>query len=260
MSQSLAFVHPEARIAQNVIIEPYAVIYKDVEVGEGTWVGPNVTIMDGARIGKNCQVFPGAVISGVPQDLKYRGEQTYVEIGDNTVIREGVTVNKGTSAAGKTRIGSNCLLMNCAHVAHDSVVGDNCILGAYVGLAGEVMVDDWVIIAGTSAVHQFVKIGCHAMIAGGALVRKDVPPYIKAAREPVSYVGINSIGLRRRGFSSQRINEIQDVYRILFQRGYNNSNAVSCIENEIPASEEKDRILSFMADSKRGLIRGYDGS
>ena len=260
MNQSLAFIHPNAKIAPNVKIEPFAVIYEDVEVGEGSWIGPNVTIMDGARIGRNCQLFPGAVIAGVPQDLKYCGEQTYVEVGDNTLIREGVTINKGTSAAGKTVVGSNCLLMNCAHVAHDSVVGDNCILGAYVGLAGEVQVDDWAIIAGKAAVHQFVKIGCHAMIAGGTLVRKDVPPYIKVAREPVSYVGVNSIGLRRRGFSSKRISEIQDVYRILFQRGHNNSSAIACIKAELPASEEKDRILSFIADSKRGMIRGYNGS
>ena len=259
MNQPLTFVHREAKIAQNVIIEPFAVVYKDVYVGEGTWIGPNVTIMDGARIGKNCQLFPGAVISGPPQDLKYRGEQTYVEIGDNTVIREGVTVNKGTIAAGKTVVGSNCLLMNCAHVAHDSVVGNNCIIGAYVGLAGEVFVDDWAIVAGTAAVHQFVRIGCHAMIAGGALVRKDVPPYIKVAREPVSYVGVNAVGLRRRGFSSQQINDIQDIYRILFQQGNNNKNAISCIRGEIPASREKDRILSFLAGSKRGLVRGYDG-
>lgn len=259
MSQSLNFVHPEAKIAQNVVIEPFSVIYKDVEIGEGTRIGPNATIMDGARIGKNCQVFPGAVISGVPQDLKYEGEETFTEIGDNTVVREGVTINKGTNAAGKTIVGSNCLLMNCAHIAHDSVVGDHCIIGAYVGLAGEVVVDDWAIISGTSAVHQFVKIGCHAMIAGGALVRKDVPPYIKAAREPVSYFGVNAIGLRRRGFSSGKISEIQDVYRILFQRGYNNTNAINHIETEIPPSAEKDRILSFIAHSKRGLIRGYDG-
>ena len=259
MNQPLTFVHRKAKIAQNVIIEPFAVIYKDVHVGEGTWIGPNVTIMDGARIGKNCQLFPGAVISGPPQDLKYRGEQTYVEIGDNTVIREGVTVNKGTIAAGKTVVGSNCLLMNCAHVAHDSVVGNNCIIGAYVGLAGEVFVDDWAIVAGTAAVHQFVRIGCHAMIAGGALVRKDVPPYIKVAREPVSYVGVNAVGLRRRGFSSQQINDIQDIYRILFQQGNNNNNAISCIRREIPASKEKDRILSFLAGSKRGLVRGYEG-
>ena len=257
MNQSRNFVHPEAKIAQRVVIEPFAVIYKDVEIGEGTWVGPNATIMDGARIGKNCQIFPGAVISGVPQDLKYEGEVTFTEIGDNTIVREGVTINKGTKAAGKTIVGSNCLLMNCSHVAHDCAVGNNCIIGAYVGLAGEVVIDDWAIISGTAAVHQFVKIGCHAMIGGGALVRKDVPPYVKAAREPVSYVGVNTVGLRRRGFSSRIINHIQDVYRILFQRGYNNAKAVSHIEAEIPASAEKDSILSFINRSKRGLIRGY---
>ncbi|MDC0552620.1 acyl-ACP--UDP-N-acetylglucosamine O-acyltransferase, partial [Flavobacteriaceae bacterium] len=174
-------------------------------LGEGTWIGPNVTIMDGARIGKNCSVFPGSVISATPQDLKYNNEETTVEIGDNVTIRECVTINKGTSDRMKTVIGNNCLIMAYCHVAHDCIVGDNCIFSNNSTLAGHVTVGDYVIISGMAAVHQFCSIGDHAFVTGGSLVRKDVPPYVKAAREPLSYVGINSVGLRRRGFDSKKI-------------------------------------------------------
>ena len=257
MNQPLSYVHPEAQIADNVVIEPFVTIHKDVIIGEGTWIGPNVTIMDGARIGKNCKIFPGAVISAIPQDLKFKGEKTTAEIGDNTTIRECVTINRGTAAKGKTVVGNNCLLMCYVHIAHDCVVGDNCILSGFAGLAGEVVIDEWAIIAPYSAVHQFVHVGCHVMIAGGSLVRKDVPPYVKAAREPLSYVGINSIGLRRRNFSNEKINEIQEIYRIIYQRGYNNSDAIEYIEAEMPASDERDEIIMFVRNSKRGIMRGY---
>ena len=257
MNQPLSYVHPEAKIADNVVIEPFVTIHKDVVIGEGTWIGPNVTIMDGARIGKNCKIFPSAVISAIPQDLKFQGEKTTVEIGDNTTIRECVTINRGTAAKGKTIIGKNCLLMCYVHIAHDCIVGDNCILSGFAGLAGEVVVDDYAIIAPYTAVHQFVHIGCHVMIGGGSLVRKDIPPYVKAAREPVSYVGVNSIGLRRRNFSNEKINEIQEIYRILYQRGYNNSDAIDYIEAEMPASTERDEIILFVKNSKRGIMRGY---
>lgn len=257
MKQPLSYVHPEAKIADNAVIEPFVTIDKDVEIGEGTWIGPNVTIMDGARIGKNCKIFPGAVISAVPQDLKYEGEKTNVEIGNNTIIREGVTVNKGTKARGKTVIGDNCLIMCYTHIAHDCIVGDNVILVGFVGLAGEVIIDDWAIVSGKTAVHQFVHIGAHSMIGGGSLVRKDVPPFIKAAREPLSYVGVNSIGLRRRNYSNEKINEIQEIYRIIYQKGFNNSDAIDFVETNMTASTERDEIILFVKNSKRGIIRGY---
>ncbi|NLA24951.1 MAG: acyl-ACP--UDP-N-acetylglucosamine O-acyltransferase [Bacteroidales bacterium] len=257
MNQPLAYVNPEAKIAQNVVIEPFVTIAKNVEIGEGTWIGPNVTIMEGARIGKNCRIFPGAVISAIPQDLKFRGEETTVEIGDNTTIRECVTVNRGTVAKGKTVVGSGCLLMCYAHIAHDCVIKDNVILGAYTALAGEVVVDDWAIVSSGSLVHQFVHIGAHTMIQGASKVGKDVPPYIKAGRDPLSYEGINSIGLRRRSYENDKINEIQDIYRVIYSRGMNTSQAIEFVEAEMVASKERDEILLFIKNSKRGIIRGY---
>jgi len=257
MKQPLAYVHPEANIADNVVIEPFVSIDKDVIVGEGTRIGSSVTIMPGVRIGKNCRIFPGAVIGAVPQDLKFKGEYSTVEIGDNTTIREFVTINRGTSAKGKTVVGSNCLLMAYVHVAHDCIVGNNVILVNNTQLAGEVIVDDWAILGGMSAIHQFVHIGSHVMISGGSLVRKDVPPFIKAGREPLAYVGINSIGLRRRDFSNEKIREVQEIYRYIYQKGLNISQAVEIIEAEMPASTERDEVLLFIKDSKRGIIRGY---
>jgi len=213
--------------------------------------------MEGARIGKNCNIFPGAVISATPQDLKYKGEETTVEIGDNTTIRECATINKGTSDRMKTVIGSNCLIMAYCHVAHDCFIGDNCIFSNNSTLAGHVTIGDNVILAGLVAVHQFVSVGNHAFVTGGSLVRKDVPPYVKAAREPLSYVGINSVGLRRRGFDSEKIREIQNLYRILYQKNYNNTQAVQIIEAEMAATPERDKILQFIRDSQRGIMKGY---
>jgi len=257
MKQPLAYVHPEAKVADNVVIEPFVSIDKDVVIGEGTRIGSSVTIMPGVRIGKNCRIFPGAVIGGEPQDLKFRGEYSTVEIGDNTTIREYVTINRGTSAKGKTVVGSNCLLMAYVHVAHDCVVGNNVILVNSTQLAGEVVIDDFAILGGMSAVHQFVHVGSHVMISGGSLVRKDVPPFIKAGREPLAYVGINSIGLRRRNFTNEKIREVQEIYRYIYQKGLNISQAAEIIEAEMPASTERDEVLLFIKDSKRGIIRGY---
>ena len=257
MNQPLAYVHPQAKIAKNVVIEPFVNIEKNVIVGEGTWIGSNVTIMEGARIGKNCKIFPGAVISAIPQDLKYEGEDTTVKIGDNTTIREFVTINRGTKANMETIVGKNCLLMAYVHIAHDCIVGDNVILANGATLAGHIEIQDWAIIGGLSAVHQFVQVGQHAMISGGGMARKDVPPYTKAGREPLSYVGINSIGLRRRGFSSDQINQIQEIYRIIFLKNKNVSQAVNFIEANIPATPERDEILAFIARSTRGIMRGY---
>ena len=257
MNQPLAYVHPQAKIANNVVIEPFVTIHKNVEIGEGTWIGSNVTIMEGARIGKNCRIFPGAVISAIPQDLKFDGEETTAEIGDNTTIREFVTINRGTKANDKTVVGNNCLLMAYVHIAHDCVIGNNCILANAATLAGHINIHDYAIIGGLSAVHQFVNIGPHVMISGGSLVRKDVPPYTKAARDPLSFVGINSIGLRRRGFTSEKINEIQDIYRIIYLQKHNVSRAIAVIEAEMPATPERDEIISFINNSSRGIMKGY---
>ncbi len=255
MIQPLAYVHPDAKIAPNVVIDPFAVIHKNVEIGEGTYIGSNVTVFEGARIGKNCRIFPGAVVSAVPQDLKFRGEETLTVIGDNTTIREFVTVNKGTVAAGQTTIGSNCLVMAYVHIAHDCVIGDNVVLVNSVQLAGHIEIGDWAFVGGTTAVHQFSKIGAHAMIAGGSKVVKDVPPFTKAGREPLCYVGLNSIGLRRRGFSNEKIAEIQEIYRFVYLRGYNNAEAMNRIEIELPASAERDEIVNFIRASERGIMK-----
>ena len=254
--QSLAYIHPEAKIAKNVVIEPFATIYKNVEIGEGTWIGPNTTIMEGARIGKNCKIFPGAVVSAIPQDLKFSGEVTTAEIGDNTIIRECVTINRGTKDKYKTAIGSNCLVMAYVHIAHDCILGNNIIIANSVNLAGHVEIEDYVILEGLVAVQQFVKIGAHSFITGGSLVRKNVPPYVKAAREPLSYVGINSVGLRRRGFSNETILQIEDIYRTIYVKGYNVTNAVNIVEQEAPASKEKDQIIKFIRESTEGIMRG----
>jgi len=256
MNQPLAYVHPQAKVAKNVVIEPFVNIEKNVEIGEGTWIGSNVTIMEGARIGKNCKIFPGAVVSAIPQDLKFNGEETIVKIGDNTTIREFVTIHRGTKASYETIVGNNCLLMAYVHVAHDCVVGNNVILANAATLAGHITIDDWAIVGGLSAIHQFCKIGAHTMISGGSLVRKDVPPYTKAAREPLSFVGINSIGLRRRGFTNEQINLIQDVYRIIYLKGLNVSQAVTLIEANVPATPERDEILRFIDSSSRGIMKG----
>lgn len=258
MNQPLSYVHPQAKIADNVVIEPFVTISKNVEIGEGTWIGPNVTIMENARIGKNCKIFPGAVISAIPQDLKFEGEHTEVIIGDNTTIRECVTINRGTKYSDKTEVGNNCLLMAYVHIAHDCVVGDHCILANNVNLAGHIDIGEYAILGGMTAVHQFVKIGPHAFLAGGSLVGKDVPPFVKAARNPLAYVGVNSVGLRRRGYSSRKINHILDIYRILFVRGFNVSQALSIIEADIPSTPERDMIVSFIRDSVRGVMKGFN--
>jgi UDP-N-acetylglucosamine acyltransferase len=257
MNQPLAYIHPQAKIARNVVIEPFSTIHKNVEIDEGTWIGSNVTIMEGARIGKNVKIYPGAVVSSTPQDLKYNGEETTTVIGDNTVIREFVTISRGTIDKRQTIVGQNCLLMAYVHIAHDCLVGDNCIIANTSQLAGHVVVENWAIIGGSSAVHQFVKIGAHVMISGGSLVRKDVPPFTKAAREPLSYSGINSVGLRRRNFSNEKIQEIQEIYRNIYLRGLNNSKALDIIELEMKPSNERDEILNSIRNSDRGIMKGF---
>ncbi|TWP22936.1 acyl-ACP--UDP-N-acetylglucosamine O-acyltransferase [Apibacter muscae] len=259
MNQKLLIsLDPKAKIAENVTIEPFTTISGDVHIGEGTWIGSNVTIMDGARIGENCKIFPGTVISAPPQDLKYKGEQTITEIGNNTTIRECVTINRGTLDKMKTSIGSNCLVMAYSHIAHDCTVGDHCIFSNNTTLAGHITVGDFVVMAGMTAVHQFCSIGSHAFVTGGSLVRKDIPPYVKAARDPLSYVGINSVGLRRRGFTSEKIAEIQSIYRVIFQKKLNISQALSVVEAEFEATPERDEIIQFIQSSMRGVMKGFN--
>ena len=251
------YIHPNAKLATNVKIDPFTVIHQDVVIGDGTWIGSNVTIMEGARIGKNCRIFPGAVIAAVPQDLKFENEVTTVEIGDNTTIREFVTINRGTKDMEKTSIGKNCLIMAYSHIAHDCSVGNNCIMSNNTQMAGHVIIGDWAILAGMCAVHQFVKVGQHAYIGGGSLVGKDVPPYIKAARNPLSYAGVNSIGMKRRGFTVEKINHILEIYRVIYGKSLNISQAVEFLEEEFAATDERDEIVQFIRNSQRGIIKRF---
>ena len=257
MIQNLSSVHPGAKIGENVTISPFVTIEENVVIGDNTYIYPNVVIMNGARIGKNCRIFPGAVIAAIPQDLKFQGEETTAEIGEGTTIRECATVNRGTAAKGKTIVGSNCLLMAYSHTAHDCVLGNNVILGNATQLAGEVEIDDYAIASGGTLVHQFTRIGKHAMIQGGSRIGKDIPPYIIVGREPITYSGVNIIGLRRRGFDNETISAIQEIYRILYQAGLNNKDAMKQIEEKTPYSIEKENIVSFIQNSQRGIVRGY---
>ena len=251
------YIHPNAKIGTGVTVDPFSYIAEYVEIGEGTWIGPHVTILDYVKIGKNCKIFPGAVIGAIPQDLKFAGEITYVEIGDNTTIRECATVNRGTSFSGKgvTRIGENCMVMSYVHVAHDCRIGNNVILVSYVALAGETNVDDYAIIGGHSAAHQFTNIGAHAMISGVSSIYKDVPPYVLAGHRPLAYFNLNIVGLRRRGFSNEQIQQISDIYRVIYRSGLNTSDACAKVEAEFEETPEKRIILDFIKSSKRGIIK-----
>ncbi len=253
-------IHPDAVLGKNISIGPFSFIDENVEIGDGTWIGSNVSIMSGARIGKNCRIFPGAVVSGIPQDLKFKGESTTAEIGDNTTVREGVTVNRGTSSRGKTVIGSNCLLMAYVHVGHDCIIGNNCIIGNSTGVAGEVVIQDWAIISGLCGIHQFSTIGSHSFTSGLSKVQKDIPPFVKAARDPLSYAGLNIVGLKRRGFSAEQVSVIHEIYRIIFQSGKITSEALKSIEENFDQTPERDEIINFIRTSKRGIIKGYKGN
>ena len=257
MKNELSFVHPNAIIGENVTISPFVTIDKNVVIGDGTYIYPNAIILEGARIGKNCQIFPGAVISGIPQDLKFRGEETTCKIGDNTTVRECATINRGTAAKEETVVGSNCLLMAYSHVAHDCIIKNNVIIGNCTQLAGEVEVDDYAILSAGTLVHQFSRIGKHVMIQGGSRVGKDIPPYIMVGREPITYSGVNIVGLRRRGFTNEQISIIQEIYRSLYQSGMNNTNATKHIDSIIAECNEKQEVLSFVVNSQRGIVRGY---
>lgn len=253
---SLAFVHPEAKLGENVIVEPFAYVDRNTEIGEGTRIMAQATVLCGARIGKYCTIFPHATIGGIPQDLKFKGEDTVAIIGDNTTIRECATINRGTASKGFSKVGSHCLIMAYSHVAHDCVINDYVILGNSTQLAGEIEIDDYAIVSGGTLVHQFSRIGAHVMIQGGAKIPKDIPPFVMVGREPITYVGLNVVGLRRRGFTSERINSIQEVYRYLYQSGFNISQAVERIEKELPETDDRNHVLEFVRSSSRGIIRG----
>ena len=255
MISNLAFIHPDARLGRNVTVEPFAYIAGNVVIGDETWIGPNSVIMDGARIGKNCRIFPTAVVSGIPQDLKFNGEETTAEIGDRTTVREGATVNRGTAAAGKTVVGNDCLLMAYSHIGHDCFIGNFCIIGNSTGLAGEVRVDDWAILSGGTLVHQFTRVGAHVMVGGGSKIRIDVPPFIKADREPLSFMGLNTVGLTRRGFEKERIDEIHNIYRTIYLSKMNFTQALEHVESEFKQSADRDYIISFFRSSERGVIK-----
>lgn len=257
MIHPLAYVHPDAKLGNNVTVEPFAYIAEKVTIGDGSWIGPHAVILDGSIIGKECKIFSGAVIAGIPQDLKFKGEETTAEIGDRTMVREYATVNRGTAAKGRTIVGEDNLIMSYAHVGHDCVVKNRCILANNVSLAGEVEVDDWAILGGHVAIHQFTRIGKHVMIGGGTMVGKDVPPYIITAHDPASYAGVNTIGLKRRGFTNEQIAEIQDMCRILFQSGYAYAKGLQLVEEQIPDSATKTEMLEFFRNSKRGMIKPY---
>lgn len=252
----LAYVHPEAKLGEGVIVHPFAVVEADTEVGEGTILESHAVVKSGARLGKHCHIHSGAVIAGIPQDLKFRGEESLAIIGDHTTVRECATVNRGTASRGRTIVGSNCLLMAYSHVAHDCVLGDNIILGNATQVAGEVEIDDYAILSGGSLVHQFVRISKHVMLQGGSRVNKDIPPYTLIGRDPIAYCGINIVGLRRRGFTNEQIFRINDIYRTIYQRGLNTTEAIKAIEEEIPDSYERTLIVDFVRSSERGIVRG----
>lgn len=257
MISPLAHVHPNSKIGVNTIVEPFAYIQEDVIIGDNCHIHPHTSILDGARIGNNCAIHSGAIIAGTPQDLKFKGEKTTVTIGNNTTIRECVTINRGTAARGDTTIGENTLIMAYTHVGHDCVVGNNCILVNRVSLAGEVEVHDFAIIGGHVAVHQFSKIGTHSMISGGTLVNKDVPPYVKCAHTPIAFVGLNTVGLRRRAFTSEQILEIQHIAKILFQSSLNYKAGCEKVLEDVPQSHFRDEIVNFITNSKRGILKPY---
>lgn len=251
----LAYIHPDAQIGENVEIGPFVYIDKNVVIGNNNVIMPNANILYGARIGDNNRIFPGAVIGAIPQDLKFKGEETTAEVGNNNTIRENVTINRGTAAKGKTVVGNNNLLMEGVHVAHDTFVGNNCIIGNSTKMAGEVVIDDCAIISASVLIHQFCRIGGYVMVQGGSRCSKDVPPFITAGRDPLAYCGLNLIGLRRRGFSAELIDNIHNAYRLIYNSGKTVNEAIEAIKQEIPSSKEIEYIIDFVSHSQRGITR-----
>ncbi len=256
MISPLANVHPKARIGKNVTIEAFATIYEDVEIGDNTHIYPNALIFPDTTIGHNCKIFPGAVIGIVNQDLKYKGEKSTTVIGNNTIIREYATIHKGTADRMTTKVGDNSLIMCYTHIGHDTFVGNNVIVANNGSLAGHITIEDYVILEGVVAAQQFVKIGAHAFVAGASLVRKSIPPYIRVAREPLQFIGVNTIGLTRRGFDKETIKQIEDIYRIIFVRGHNITNALEIVENEMPDTAIRRQIVDFIRSQPEGIIKG----
>lgn len=257
MISPLASIHPNATLGSNITVDPFAVVHENAVIGDGSHIMSHAVIMPFSRIGRNCKIFPGAVIGAVPQDLKFVGEETTAEIGDNTTIRECVTVNRGTKDKFKTVVGGHCLLMAYSHVAHDCILGNHVILANAVQLAGHVEVGDYAIIGGLAAANQFTRIGAHTYIGGQSAIRKDVPPYTRAAREPLSYIGVNTVGLQRRAFSPEKIDTISQIYHLFFVGNHSMTGAVEKIRSEVPDGELKDEILNFIQASKAGVIKRY---
>lgn len=251
---ALNSISPYAKIGANLIIGDFTVIKDDVEIGNNVEIGSNVIIDNGARISDNVKLHHGAVISTIPQDLKFNGEVTTLEIGENTVVREYATLNRGTAASGKTVVGKDCLLMAYSHVAHDCRVGNNAIIANCGTLGGHVEIDDWAIVGGLVAVHQFVKVGTHSILAGFTKAVKDIPPYIMAGDNPMKYEGLNVIGLKRRGFTPLQIDGIKEFYKMLYRSGLNVSDAVDKIKSSLPITEETKTILDFISGSTRGIL------
>ncbi len=247
-------VDSAASIGDGVVIGAYSVVEGDVEVGDGTWIGNHVNLRKGARIGQRCKVFHSAVIGEIPQDLKFGGEETTAVLGDDVIIREFVTVNRGTKALGRTSIGDKSYLMAYVHIAHDCLIGENVIMANSINLGGHVEIGDWAILGGAVQVHQFTKIGRHVMIGGGFRAVQDVPPFILAAGEPLKFSGINGIGLRRRGFSGSARKKIKEAYRILFRNDKHQAEALTEMGEAFPSSAEVQEIISFVESSERGLI------
>ncbi len=252
----MSYVHPEAILGENVEVGPFAYIDQHVQIGDGCRIMNGATILNYVKMGKDCTVFPGAVVGAIPQDLKFEGEESWVEIGDRVYIRECATINRGTKASGKavTRIGNDTLLMSYSHIAHDCTIGNHCIIVSYVGLAGETDIQDWGVVGGKSGSHQFCRVGTHAFVGANVKITKDVPPYVLAGREPIAFEGVNRVGLQRRGFTEQQVNEIKDIYDTIYFKGMNVSQAVEYIEANFPATEQRDTILRFIRESERGII------
>jgi UDP-N-acetylglucosamine acyltransferase len=256
MISPLANVSPKAKIGNNVTIEAFATVYEDVEIGDNTHIHPNAVIYPDTIIGTGNQIFPGAIIGVVSQDLKYKGEKSNTVIGNNNIIREYVTIHKGTADRMTTKIGNNCLLMAYVHVAHDCIIGNHVILANSVGLSGHITIEDHVIVEGMCGTQQFITIGAHSFIAGFSQVRKSVPPFVRVAREPLQFIGVNTIGLARRGFDKEIIKQIEDIYRLIFVRGHNMTNALELVEQEITDNDIRAQIINFIRSQKDGIIKG----
>ncbi|MDR0938617.1 MAG: acyl-ACP--UDP-N-acetylglucosamine O-acyltransferase [Mediterranea sp.] len=255
MISPLAYVHPEARIGENVEIAPFVYIDRNVVIGDNNTIMAGASILYGSRLGNGNTIFPGAVIGGIPQDLKFHGEESTAEIGDNNTIRENVTINRGTAAKGQTIVGNNNLLMEGAHVAHDILIGNHCIIGNSTKMAGEVVIDDNAIVSANVLMHQFCRVGGYVMIQGGCRFSKDIPPYIIAGREPIAFSGINIIGLRRHGFANEVIENIHNAYRVIYQGNLNTTDALKKVEDEFEKTPEIGYIIDFIRASERGIIK-----